>query len=81
MAVTSYYQIMLLKNKDKKQGRRAVAGINAKLKEQAPDIYRMTEKKCKAFVIFSYLHLSNDLYERYAPRIIARIRARRQKRI
>lgn len=69
MVVTSYYQIMLLKNKDKKMGRDAVKRLNNLLMERAPIIYEMTCRKCKLFVYFSYLHISNDMYELVIPKI------------
>ena len=81
MVVTSYYQIMLLKNRDKKMGRQAVAEINELLQEQAPDILAVTAKKCKGFVLFSYLHISNRLYEFWAPKIIGAIRCIKGQRV
>lgn len=81
MVVTSYYQIMLLKNKDKKMGREAVAALNEKLMHQAPEIYEMTAKKCKGFVLFSYLHISNKMYEFWAPKIIGTIRRVKGQRV
>lgn len=74
MVVTSYYQIMLLKNKDKKMGRAAVKELNLKLQKQAPDIMNMTAKKCKGFLLFSYLHVSNHMYEVWAPKILGCVR-------
>ena len=74
MVITSYYQIMLLKNRDKKMGRQAVAAINEIIMTQAPDIYAMVAKKCKGFVAFSYMHISNDAYEKWAPKLIGLIR-------
>lgn len=74
MVVTSYYQIMLLKNHDKKMGREAVSILNEKLQTRAPQIYDMTAKKCKGFVLFSYLHITNGMYEFWAPKLIGLIR-------
>ena len=81
MVVTSYYQIMLLKNKDKKMGRTAVAEVNKMLMEKAPDIYAMTAKKCKGFVSFSYLHISNAMYEYWAPKLISAVRHIRGQKV
>ena len=74
MVITSYYQIMLLKNKDKKMGRECVAEVNKQICSMAPDIFAMVEKKCKGFVLFSYLHISNGAYEYWAPRLIGFVR-------
>lgn len=81
MAVTSYYQIMLLKNKDKKMGRTAVDAVNRMLKDKAPDIYSMTAKKCKGFISFSYLHISNTMYEYWAPKLISAVRRVRGQKV
>jgi glycosyltransferase involved in cell wall biosynthesis len=74
MVITGYYQIMLLKNKDKAMGRKAVTVLNANLEQVAPDIYAMVARKCKGFLLFSYLHISNGAYEYWAPRLIGWIR-------
>ncbi len=81
MVVTSYYQIMLLKNKDKKMGRVAVRKVNQTLDKKAPDIRQMTAKKCKGFLIFSYLHISNQAYELWAPKLIGFVRRIRGQRV
>lgn len=81
MVVTSYYQIMLLKNKDKKLGRDSIAKVNRMLEKEAPEIYEMTAKKCKVFLCFSYLHISNGMYEFWAPKIISRIRKIKGQRV
>lgn len=81
MVVTSYYQIMLLKNKDKKMGRRAVAKLNQMLESKAPAIYQMTRNKCKGFIAFSYLHISNQAYETWAPKGIGLVRRIRGQKV
>ena len=81
MVITSYYQIMLLKNKDKKLGRNSVAEVNKMLEKEAPEIYAMTAKKCKGFICFSYLHISNGMYEFWAPKIIGAIRKIKGQRV
>lgn len=81
MAITSYYQIMLLKNKDKRMGRTAVSDINKMLMDKAPDIYAMTAKKCKGFMSFSYLHISNNMYEYWAPKLISAVRRVRGQKV
>ena len=74
MVVTSYYQIMLIKNKNKEMGRKAVDQISLFLEKSAPDIYEMVEKKKKGFELFSYLHISNEMYEFWAPKILEAVR-------
>lgn len=74
MVVTSYYQIMLLKNKDKKMGRKAVREASKMIASKSPEIYAAVQKKKKVFVIFSYLHVSNKFYERVAPKILKLVR-------
>lgn len=81
MVFTSYYQIMLLKNKDKKLGRDAVTKLNQMLEGKAPAIYQMTVKKCKGFLLFSYLHISNSAYELWAPKAIGMVRRIRGQRV
>lgn len=81
MVVTSYYQIMLLKNKDKKMGRQAVSEIAQILEKEAPDIAMMTRKKKQGFVWFSYMHISNQSYEFWAPKILGIVRKVRGQRI
>ena len=74
MVATSYYQIMLLKNKDKIMGRQAVATTSELLKDCAPDVYEMVEKKRKGFELFSYLHITNSMYEFWAPKLLKFVR-------
>ena len=74
MVITSYYQIMLLKNRNKKMGRKSVEAINSLLQVQAPGIYSMVAQKCKGFVLFSYLHINNTIYESIVKRLIDSIR-------
>ena len=81
MVVTSYYQIMLLKNKDKKMGRQAAMDIAGKIERCAPDIDAMTRKKRQGFIAFSYLHISNTAYEYWAPKILGIVRKVRGQRI
>lgn len=75
MVATSYYQIMLLKNKDKKMGRAAVETTCEMIKKYAPDVYEMVEKKRKGFELFSYLHISNNMYEFWAPKLLKVVRS------
>lgn len=75
MVATSYYQIMLLKNKDKKMGRAAVEATSDMMKRCAPDVYEMVERKRKGFEIFSYIHISNNMYEFWAPKLLKVVRS------
>lgn len=70
MIVTSYYQIALLKNKNKKDGRKLVGELNQMLQHDGADIYAVVAKKGKLFVLMSYLHVPNTFYENYAPKLI-----------
>lgn len=70
MVITSYYQIALLKNPDKKNGRILVERLNQRIKQKNREIYEMVGRKCKIFVLFSYIHLSNAIYDKYAPKLI-----------
>lgn len=70
MVITSYYQIALLKSANKKKGRLLVENLNQRLLKKNKAVYEMVEKKCKVFVLFSYIHLSNAIYDKYAPKII-----------
>lgn len=70
MIVTSYYQIALLKNKNRKRGRENVRILNQSLEREGPDVYAMVKKKCYCFILMSYLHVSNKIYEKYAPKLI-----------
>lgn len=81
MVVTSYYQIMLLKNKDKKMGRQAASAVAQILEKEAPDIAMMTRKKKQGFVWFSHMHISNQNYEFWAPKILGIVRKVRGQRI
>lgn len=81
MVVTSYYQIMLLKNKDKKMGRQAASAVAQILEKEAPDIAMMTRKKKQGFVWFSHMHISNQSYEFWAPKILGIVRKVRGQRI
>lgn len=70
MVVTSYYQIALLKNLDKRSGRKAVRLLNQKMKQKNTVIYDCVSKKCICFMAMSYLHISNEWYDKYAPKLI-----------
>lgn len=70
MVITSYYQIALLKNKNKKQGRELVSKLNKRIQEKNKEVYESVNKKCKVFIFLSYIHLSNALYDTYAPKLV-----------
>lgn len=70
MIVTSYYQIALLKNKDRKSGRERVRNLNQRLQQEGQDVYEMVKRKSQCFVVMSCLHVSNRFYEKYAPEFI-----------
>lgn len=70
MIITSYYQIALLKNKNRRDGRAHVKALNQKLRRNCPDVYEAVKRKGQCFVLMSYLHVPNEFYETYAPKAI-----------
>ncbi len=70
MIVTSYYQIALLKNRNRKGGREHVKILNQNIELNSIDVYKMVKRKCYCFIFMSYLHVSNHFYEKYAPKLI-----------
>lgn len=65
MTVTSYYQVALLKNKEKREGRKLVGELNQELEKRQTVIYEDVHKKCKYFIFMSYFSISNAIYNRY----------------
>ncbi len=69
--ITSYYQIALVKNKDKKAGRSVAEAFNTKLAAQSALMYEAVQRKYKIFVIFNKLHMSNKFYENQFSNLLA----------
>ena len=63
MFIASYYQIALIKSKDKKKYRPVVEDINRKIEKESPYIYGCIKNKYKVFRLFNRLHMSNDFYD------------------
>lgn len=81
MVITSYYQIMLIKNKDKENGRTITRQLNTKLKQISPAMFQLVEKKYKIFIVMSYLHITNHMYEAWIPKIIQVVRKLRGAKV
>lgn len=81
MAATSYYQIMLLKNKDKKMGRIAAKEMSNFLEKNCSSVFHMTKKKCDIFILLSYLPVTNKMYETWAPRLLGLMRKIRGQKV
>ena len=73
-AITSFYQIALVKNPNKSSGRHWTESINANIKKNSPEIYSLVQKKYKMFLLMSYLHVSNDFYEYILIKMVHRLR-------
>jgi glycosyltransferase involved in cell wall biosynthesis len=63
MAITSFYQIALIKNPDKKGGRGLAAHMSEKLENTSEFVYNAVHKKIKIFLLLNYLHVPNKMYE------------------
>ena len=62
IAVSSNYATLLVKNPNKKDGRKRAAVFREYLLRKEPSIVKMTDKKYRLFVRLSYFDKSADLY-------------------
>ena len=69
--ITSYYQIALIKNTDRKNGRSVVEAFNRRLAGESALMYDTIQRKYKVFMIFNRLHMSNKFYENQFSKILA----------
>ena len=58
----SIYQIVLVKNPDKKSHRKYAKEFTEKIKAKSPYMYERIKNKYKAFVILNRLHMDDDTY-------------------
>lgn len=77
--ITSYYQIAMIKNKDKKQGRSLAGDFNKRLREKSPLMYEVVLKKYKVFKLFNILHMSDSFYENKFLKILSFSRERQKQ--
>lgn len=69
--ITSYYQIALIKNTDRKTGRATAEAFNTRLAAQSALMYEAVQRKYKVFVMFNKLHMSNKFYENQFSNLLA----------
>lgn len=62
--VFSYYVVMCILYDKKLEGRRKCKNLNQKIKEQCPELFHMIKKKYCMYTVFSFLHISEENYER-----------------
>ena len=60
--IASVYHITMIKNPDKKSKREYMKGFNAEIEKRSPYIYNSVKNKYKVFLLFNYLHMSEDFY-------------------
>lgn len=58
----SIYQIVLVKNPDKKSHRKYAKDFTMKIKEKSPYMYGQIKNKYRAFVVLNHLHMDDDTY-------------------
>ena len=68
--ITSYYQIALIKNTDRKNGRSIVEAFNSRLAKESALMYDTVQRKYKVFMIFNKFHMSNKFYENQFSKIL-----------
>lgn len=68
--ITSYYQIALIKNTDRKNGRSMVDAFNSRLAKESALMYDTVQRKYKVFMIFNKFHMSNKFYENQFSKIL-----------
>lgn len=69
--ITSYYQIALIKNTDRKAGLSVASAFNTKLAAQSALMYEAVQRKYKVFILFNKLHMSNKFYENQFSSLLA----------
>lgn len=69
MVITSYYQITLLKDSDRKSGRSRALKMSQKIQNTSEFVYNSVQKKAKVFLLLNYFHVTNKMYEELQRKI------------